>query len=304
MRLRRFFALALLIAALSMARSIAAPEFSDWSAPKNLGPGINSSFDDYGAAVSKDGLTLYFTSNRPGGFGGEDIWVSQRSSKEDSWGPPVNLGPTVNSSFTEQTPALSRDEHELYFASNRFGGRGLLDVWSSHREFVHDDFNWEAPANLGPGVNSSSNDTGPSYFENEGGSPQLYFARFPAGGTADIYLSLRNADGSFASATNVAELNTPFQDAGPDIWHNGLQILLHSNRLGSAGTDLWIAERESTLDPWGPPVNLGSVVNSASTDRDGTISADGETLIFSSDRPGGFGGRDLYESTRSKRRKP
>src|SRR6185436_20973848 len=79
----------------------ASPGFSDWSTPVNLGPLINSAFNDIGPALSKDGLSLYFYSNRPGGFGGLDIWVSQRASDEDAWGSPINLGPVINTSATE-----------------------------------------------------------------------------------------------------------------------------------------------------------------------------------------------------------
>src|SRR5260370_27316220 len=87
-----------------------AQQFSEWSAPVNhnnlkLGDGptcpavVNSSSVDSHAAISKDGLSLFFTSNRPGGFGGNDIWVTQRNSLDDCWQQPKNLGPVVNSVF-------------------------------------------------------------------------------------------------------------------------------------------------------------------------------------------------------------
>src|SRR5437867_12655515 len=88
-----------------------AQKFSDWSAPVNLGPALNSAFSDQGPAISKDGLSLYFTSNRPEGFGGFDMYVSQRASVDDPWGSPVNLGPAVNTTFDEGNRAFSRDEH-------------------------------------------------------------------------------------------------------------------------------------------------------------------------------------------------
>src|SRR6266704_1047693 len=75
----------------------AGPHFTGWSTPANLGTTINTTFTETGPALSKDGLSLYFYSNRPGGFGGNDIWVSQRESANDAWGTPVNLGSTVNS---------------------------------------------------------------------------------------------------------------------------------------------------------------------------------------------------------------
>src|SRR6266403_3219092 len=87
-----------------------AQKYSDWSAAVNLGPAINSAFSDQGPAISKDGLSLYITSNRTGGLGGFDMYVSQRASVDDPWGSPLNLGPTVNTSANEGKPAFSRVE--------------------------------------------------------------------------------------------------------------------------------------------------------------------------------------------------
>ena len=118
----------------------AAPKYSDWSAPINLGAIVNSASNDQGPAISKDGLSLYFSSGRPGGFGGSDIWVSQRASLEAPWDPPSNLG-VVNTAANESIPALSRDEHRLFFNSDTtIGGFGENDIWVSYREHTHDDF--------------------------------------------------------------------------------------------------------------------------------------------------------------------
>src|SRR6185436_9491290 len=75
----------------------AEPLYSGWSAPVNLGAVINSSANDAGPTLSKDRLALYFGSNRSGSLGGTDIWVSQRSSVDEAWGLPTNLGAVVNS---------------------------------------------------------------------------------------------------------------------------------------------------------------------------------------------------------------
>src|SRR5262245_37066212 len=82
-----------LLVGVGAALTAAAPNYSDWSTPVNLGPTINTAAGEGGAALSKDGLSLYFESNRPGGFGGGgDIWVSQRESVDGDWGAPVNVG--------------------------------------------------------------------------------------------------------------------------------------------------------------------------------------------------------------------
>src|SRR5687768_9355798 len=88
-----------------------AQKYSEWSAPVNLGPNVNSASQDRAPAISKDGLSLYFGSMRPLGFGGEDIYVSQRETREDEWGPAVNLGSIINTPTNESVPAFSRDGH-------------------------------------------------------------------------------------------------------------------------------------------------------------------------------------------------
>src|SRR5262249_29877127 len=150
-------------AAAATSLNAAGPRYAVWSAPLNLGHTFNSSVSDSAAAVSKDGLSLYFYSNRSGGLGGNDIWVSQRASTEDAWGTPVNLGATVNSGSMDFVPALSRDEHWLFFGSDRPGGYGGQDIWASYRKHVHDDFGWQAPVNLGPNVNSFADDNASTY---------------------------------------------------------------------------------------------------------------------------------------------
>src|SRR2546425_4558249 len=91
------------------------PKFSGWSTPVNLGPVINSVLRENGPAISKDGLSLYFGSFRDGGFGGSDIWVSQRASVDDSWGPPVNLGPPIYTAVLEAGPPFSRGGDRVFF---------------------------------------------------------------------------------------------------------------------------------------------------------------------------------------------
>jgi hypothetical protein len=279
-------------------------KFSDWSAPINLGSIVNSAFNDIGPAVSKDGLSLYFGSNRPGGSGGGlDIWVSQRASVEDPWGPPTVLGPIVNTSFTENVPSFSRDGHWMFFNSDRPGGFGGTDIWVSWRAHTHDDFGWQPPVNIGPGVNTASGDSVGSYFENaEAGTPLLFFSsNRPGTGAAPggPYVSALAGDGSFGPATLVTELESPVDDMRPAIRFDGREIFLASSRLGSlGGRDLWASLRETVFDTWSPPENVGAVVNSISNELTPYLSSDRRVLYFASDRPGGFGAADLFATTR------
>ena len=279
-----------------------AQKYSDWSAPINLGPTVNSVFLDRAPAISKDELSLYFGSSRPGGFGGEDIYVSQRETPDSEWGPPVNLGPIINTLANESVPAFSRDGHLLFFSSGRPGGSGGVDIWVSRRQQTHDDFAWEPAENLGAGVNSLSTDAGPSYFDNdEVGVPQLYFNSNRLGGSGSIYVSEQAADGSFGPAVLVLELSLG-DGARASIRHDGLEIFFTSTRPGSIANsqDLWVATRDSVFDAWSAPINLGSPLNTELIDVHPYISSDRETLFFASSRPGGLGSADLYMSTRTK----
>src|SRR6267142_663909 len=236
-----------------------------WSAPVNLGPVINSSASDQQPAISADGLSLYFASNRvAGSLGGFDMYVSQRASVSDPWGAPMNLGPAVNTTADEGNPAFSRDGRLMFFQSKRLPSVGGIDIWVAQRNNPHDDFDWQPAVNVGPGVNSTFDDQGPYYFEDDvRGTRQLYFGSArPVLGGNDFYVSEQMADGSFAPAVLVTELSSPSNENDPFIRHDGLEVFFQSNRAGSTGAalDLWVATRASTLDAWSTPVNVGSEI--------------------------------------------
>ena len=273
--------------------SVNGAEWSEWSVPVNLGPTVNSPFADNIPDISRDGLSLYFSSNRPGGSGAGDLWVSRRASVDDAWGVPVNLGPTVNSSAGDLGPNVSPDGHYLFFTSNRPGGLGLNDIWVSRRANVHDDFAWEAPVNLGSPINGPEFEAGP-----ELRMPEFYFVRGPAGTAFDIYVSALKGN-SFESPQPVVELNSGANDLRPSVRFDRREILFSSDRpSGVGGEDIWVSTRQSAAAPWSVPVNLGPLINTPSTDTQPALSEDGTTLFFTSNRPGGSGLGDLYMSTR------
>jgi tetratricopeptide (TPR) repeat protein len=107
-----------------------------WGEPVNLGPVVNSADGEGLPCISSDGLSLYFTSDRPGGFGGTDIWVTTRSSVVAPWTEPINLGPPVNSSYQDGSPRLSVDGSSLYFYSTRPGGYGDSDLYQVSVELM------------------------------------------------------------------------------------------------------------------------------------------------------------------------
>jgi len=292
----------LMIASLCLRYVSAAPKFSAWSAPTNV-TALNTASNEAGPMISKDGLSLYFHSDRPGGQGLSDIYVSERASADDPWGPPQNLGAVVNSAFNDTVPNFSRDQHYLFFASDRPGGAGNLDIWVSWREHTHDNLAWQPPVPLAA-LNTASIDAGPGYFENgAAGNPQLFFASDRPGGPGalDIFLSEQDADGAWGPPVRIEEVSSPLADQAPDVSHDGLEMYLMSSRTGSAGpADLWVSTRPTVSDPWSTPTNLGPVVNSLFTEGQPSFASDRRSLYFFSNRTGGAGLNDLYVTTRTK----
>jgi hypothetical protein len=170
-----------------------ATPYDPWNEPLNLGSTINGSSSDFGPSISSDGLELYFASDRPGGYGSYDIWVSTRTTTNDIWTEPTNLGPVVNSADGETYPCLSDDGRLLLFnepedpaTPKRPGGYGGSDNWMTTRASVSAP--WGTPVNLGPIVNSPSND-GQAVLSHDGFT--LYFSSARPGGLGgtkgDIY---------------------------------------------------------------------------------------------------------------------
>ena len=128
----------------------------DWGQPINLGNVVNSPATEMSPAISPDGLELYFSdfynAVRPGGCGQEDLWVTKRTTRDDPWTKPVNLGSPFNGADMDSRPSLSADGLILLFDSVRPGGIGSSDIYMSRR--VRIDAPWEEPVNLGPSVNT------------------------------------------------------------------------------------------------------------------------------------------------------
>lgn len=124
-----------------------------WDEPKNLQSPINTKYWESQPSISSDGRMLYFSSDRPGGYGGTDIWVSEFSIS--GWSAPKNLGPTVNTSKDEQFPFIHSDNRTLYFSSNGHPGLGKSDLYLTRKDVK---LNWETPINMGYPINSRGQD--------------------------------------------------------------------------------------------------------------------------------------------------
>lgn len=130
-------------------------EGDKWSMPRHLGFKVNSPKWESQPSLSSDGLDLYFTSTRDGGYGGSDVWVSR--FENGRFGEPVNLGPSINTAGNEESPFIHPDNQTLYFSSNGWPGFGEFDFFFSRRDAAG---NWQKPENLGFPINSSETEKG------------------------------------------------------------------------------------------------------------------------------------------------
>lgn len=286
-----------LIALLVLLACFGRNAFADFtfSEPTNLGSSVNTSSRDGLACTSADGLSLFFASQRSGGYGSWDLYIATRATIEDPWEEPVNLGPTVNSSSWELGPDILDDSLTLFLQSNRPEGQGSQDLWVTTRSSITDP--WAAPVNLGSLVNSSGDEVGPS--SSPDGSTLFFSSNRPGGyGGDDLYIATRpTPSDAWDTVENLGStVNTVSTDRAPSISSDGRMLFFHSNRSGGHGSyDLYVTMRSNVTNSWNPPKNLGSTVNSSVEDVGPSISDDGKTLFFMSTRSGGFGNFDAWQ---------
>lgn len=289
--------------------------FGPWSTAVNAEtqiPGssteLNTDATEGCPILSPDGLHLYMASSRAGGLGGLDIWVSSRDSTRSPWGVPKNAGEPINSTSDDfcPTPLLGG---RLLFVSARpvpesCGGPDIYATRSQHGV-------WSTPKNLGCNVNSAAGEAGPSLMT-AGSRTVLYFSSTRPGGfsadpvgavsgDADIYASTLTRDG-FGQAELVPGLNTEANDARPNLRHDGLEVVFDSDRPGSlGGPDIYSATRRWIGGSWSVPQNLGSVINSPTSESRASLSWNGRTMVFGSTRPASeAGSNDIYITTRTR----
>jgi outer membrane protein OmpA-like peptidoglycan-associated protein/tetratricopeptide (TPR) repeat protein len=214
----------------------------NWDKSVYLSKNINTDYNEGAQYISPDGMYLFFTGcNRPDGLGRCDIYVSRREGKD--WSTPFNIGAPINTAGWESQPSLSADGRTLYFTSTRPGGRGGYDIWKSD---LKTDGSWTNPVNLGPNI------------------------------------------------------NTPYDEQSPFIHPDGQTLYFSSNGWpGFGNKDIFISRKDSSVNlpeglNWSKPENLGYPINTFGEESSLTIAGNGKTAFFASDKPGGFGGLDLY----------
>ncbi|MEO7675000.1 MAG: hypothetical protein ABIU09_13090 [Pyrinomonadaceae bacterium] len=275
---------------------VSAKHFGTWSDPVSMEfttPGassdFNTAYNDGCPIQAPDGLSFYMASNRPGGLGGQDIWVARRENYGDPWGAPVNLGAPVNSAFDDfcPTPVLGQG---LFFVTARPSGTSRVSTSCGGADIHFTRLGrdgWEEPRNLGCHINSSAGEASPSYFEDDAGNSILYFSSNrtggfePGGSDSDIYYSV-----NFGPAQLAPGINTAQNDFRPNVRKDGREIVFDSDRpMGLGGFDIWTSLRSSSSDEWPAAANVLTVNTSANETRP-SLSWDGEQLVFGSNRFG------------------
>lgn len=131
---------------------------NEWTEPIRLSSPINSEYNETGLYISEDGNFAIFSSDRPGGFGGKDLYECKKNS-DGNWSEATNLGNTVNTEYDEDAPVFSKKEHRLYFVSNSDQSMGGFDVFFTA---FNDNGKWDAAQNMGYPINTSYDEI--SYF--------------------------------------------------------------------------------------------------------------------------------------------
>jgi hypothetical protein len=225
---------------------------------------------------------MFFNSTRDGGSGDEDIWFSRRDSSSDPWGAP-EPATALNTDARETGTALSEDGLTIYWSSDRDGGAGGLDIYTSQRASLEEP--WSDPELVS--TLSSSGDDLISAVQDEG--RLALFSRRDSDTDYHLWWARRESPlEDWSAPESIDELNRGGDGTDPFLVRNGIQLLF--SREG----DLQIAERRGSDAPFGEPAPL-STLNSDDEDTDPWSDRDLTYIVFASDRSG----EDrLYEARR------
>ncbi|MCP4674733.1 MAG: hypothetical protein GY854_04300, partial [Deltaproteobacteria bacterium] len=274
-----------LILALALFADVASADYI-FGTPTNLGWPFNSFDYDWSPTIRADGLEMYFESDRDGGEGTYDIWVSTRASKEDDWGVPTNLGAPINTPDWQNGPCISADGLELYF--NDWG------LWVVRRATVSDPWGEKENDSL---INVNASHAGNTPSVSSDGLSLFLFSR----DDWDLYVSTRpTRDDLWSEPVNLGPtvngVDSTWKNSRPTISADGLSLIFSSNREGGSGRhDLWMTRRSTVDGPWSEPVNLGPTINSEKWEHQPEILADGRSLFFCSNRE--YDDYDIYQAS-------
>lgn len=265
--------------------------------PVNMGA-INTELPEYLPCFTADGNTMIYTSQYAGQ---EDFFQSEKIDGE--WTKGINLGEPVNTMDNEGAQTISADGRFLvYTACNRREDFGSCDLYFA--ENINGQ--WTKPENIGMPVNSSAWDSQPSLSAD---GRTLYFVSSRVGGQGgkDIWVTYKMRNGKWMKPRNLGDIiNTKGDETSPFIHADGQTLYFSSNtHIGMGDFDLFMTTRQAD-GSWSEPKNLGYPVNSKEFEKGLTVSLDGKTGYFASDRLDTKGGPDIYsfEMPESIRPKP
>jgi len=204
---------------------------------------LNTGGNEGAQSISADGRLLFFTSceyekgksAHGKTYGSCDIYVSEKEG--GTWGKPKNLGPQVNSKYWESQPSFSADGKTLYFASNRPGGKGGIDIWKTE---MKEDGTWTEPVNQGDSVNTPGHDQSP-FIHYDGKT--LYFSSdgHPGMGKSDLFLSRKDKNGHWQKPENLGyPINTFDEEVSLTVNAKGDKAFFASSKKSEfGGIDLY-----------------------------------------------------------------
>lgn len=268
----------------------------------NLGPEVNSAYDDYGPVLSADEYELLFTSSRPGTTGGktdpydghyyEDIYRSFRLGK--TWTPSENLGAPINTSGHDASIALSPDGQSLIFYRYQEGSLSQAGTGDLYQSKLSGE-RWSNPEVLSNRINSSEWEPSACLFND--GKTMVFSSNRPGGfGGLDLYFSKLLPTGEWAMAVNAGPtINSAYDEDAPFIHPDGHTLYFSSNGHNAiGGFDLFYAEIDEATGKWLAPRNFGYPLNTGHDELHFGLSPDGNRIYFAGVRPEGFGGKDIY----------
>jgi Cys-rich repeat protein len=265
--------------------------------PCNLSDPFASMASLFPAPQTADGFTL--SANRLATFvsNNNDIYTATRLSPTAAFGPLTSIGLPVNSAAEERAPWLSEDGLRLYYSMTT--ANGSTDLMVASRSAVTSGFT-TSPSPV-PGANDpTSSDEDPFLMP---GEQTLYFQSTRSGGGRDIYVATKSGS-TFTNITPVTAVNSTSEDSRPTLTRDGLTMFLGSRRPAPSGDtdgDIWVAQRTTPTGTFTAPTNVVSL-NTSGAEFPVSLSADGCTLTFASNRETGLGGTQvyrLYQATRA-----
>jgi Tol biopolymer transport system component len=269
----------------------------------NLGPEINSKYDDKNPCVTADGSKLVFTSRRPEstasavdveGDGNyfEDIYIANYDSVSKGFGKAAEVPGSINTKAHDAVTSISPDGKQIFIYKNDANDKNSRggDVFVSKVN----NGKWRTPEPLGKPVASSYWEGGACISAD--GKKLFFFSERDGGlGRSDIYMVEKINKKEYGKPVNLgAPVNTSFDEAGMFLAPDGKTLFFCSDGPGSmGGYDVFKTVFEN--GKWSEPINLGYPINSVAKEGQLTISADAKYAYVSSDRAGGLGGSDIYK---------